>query len=338
LVLDEPDELGEGDTCMKLRVAQRRYILRGKVVLVGGLGGGGDSGGAIPIAFELGRLGIGVVFAGFVNARVEDIRGAEWVAGALLRVHPGSSSGSVRFFEPSIARLGYETYCICCRESRSKVLEAVEWLVDNYGVETIISVDLGGDSLVFGDEPLVGSWKEDMAALSILAEVSKKNNVKTYLAVAVLGGEAGGKGLSLPHLAENIQRLVRDNAYHGYYEPMGTVREKTLRVLPVLLKRTPSAMLTLYLDSLSGKTGTRNYHILYLQGKYTVKPYYRYHFFFDPVKVCQRSMFCQHMMRQWRQRARTDIIRKTIRRTPRLSLDRVVERLLKKPFIIGEHV
>lgn len=309
-----------------------------EIVVVGGLGGGGDSGGAVPIAFELERLGIRVVFAGFVNARVEDIRGAERVAGGLLRVYPGSSSGSIRFFEPGIAGLGYETYCICSKEPRPMVLEAVEWLVDNYGVEAIISVDLGGDSLVFGDEPLVGSWKEDMAALSILAEVSGRKTVKTYLAVAVLGGEAGGRGLSLPHLAENIQRLLRDNAYHGYYEPAGTVQEEALRVLPVLLKKTPSAMLALYLDSLSGRTGMRDYHVLYLQGRYPVKPYYRYHFFFDPVKVCRRSRFCQHMMRWWRRGARTDLIRKTIRRTPRLSLDRVVERLLEKPFMIGECV
>lgn len=309
-----------------------------EIVVVGGLGGGGDSGGAVPIAFELERLGIRVVFAGFVNARVEDIRGAVRVAGGLLRVYPGSSSGSIRFFEPGIAGLGYETYCICSKEPRPMVLEAVEWLVDNYGVEAIISVDLGGDSLVFGDEPLVGSWKEDMAALSILAEVSGRKTVKTYLAVAVLGGEAGGRGLSLPHLAENIQILLRDNAYHGYYEPAGTVREEALRVLPVLLKKTPSAMLALYLDSLSGRTGMRDYHVLYLQGRYPVKPYYRYHFFFDPVKVCRRSRFCQHMMRWWRRGARTDLIRKTIRRTPRLSLDRVVERLLEKPFMIGEYV
>ena len=309
-----------------------------EIVVVGGLGGGGDSGGAVPIAFELERLGIRVVFAGFVNARVEDIRGAERVAGGLLRVYPGSSSGSIRFFEPGIAGLGYETYCICSKEPRPMVLEAVEWLVDNYGVEAIISVDLGGDSLVFGDEPLVGSWKEDMAALSILAEVSGRKTVKTYLAVAVLGGEAGGRGLSLPHLAENIQRLLRDNAYHGYYEPAGAVQEEALRVLPVLLKKTPSAMLALYLDSLSGRTGMRDYHVLYLQGRYPVKPYYRYHFFFDPVKVCRRSRFCQHMMRWWRRGARTDLIRKTIRRTPRLSLDRVVERLLEKPFMIGECV
>ncbi len=277
-----------------------------------------------------------MVFAGFVNARVGDIRGAKRITGALLRVYPGSSASSLRFFEPSIAGLGYETYCICTKESRSKVLGAVEWLVENYDVETMISVDLGGDSLIFGDEPLVGSWKEDMASLSILAEVSRKGFTRTYLAVAVLGGEAGGRGLSLPHLAENIERLLRDNAYCGYYEPHGQVLKKTLQVLPMLLKRTPSAMLTLYLDSLRGNIGMREYHVLYLQGKYPVKPYYKYHFFFNPATVCRRSRFCQHMLKYWRQGARTDLLRKRIRRKPSISLDRVVEKLLEKPMNLQE--
>lgn len=308
----------------------------GRIVLVGGLGGGGDSGGALPLAFELNRLGIDTVFAGFINARSSDIRGAEKVGDALMKIYPFSSSLSVRFFEPNIASLGYETYCICCKESRSMVLEAVERLIKRYRAETLIYVDMGGDALVFGDEPLVGSWKEDMAALSILAEVAEKNGAKTYLAVGVLGGEAGGKGLSPPHLAENILSLLQDKAYYGYYRPEGDILEKILQILPVLLKKTPSAMLTLYLDALKGVHGAKDYHILYLQGKYPVRQYYKYHFFFNPVIVCKKSIFCQHMLRYWRRKARTDKIRKKIRRTPSIRLENIIDKLLKKRIDLGE--
>ncbi len=299
-------------------------------ILIGGLGGGGDSGGAIPIAFDLNKLGINTVFAGFIYARSRDIVKGVTITGALLRVYPYTSSPSTRFFEPGIASLGYETYVICCKEPRSKVLEAVKWLIKNYNVKTLIYVDMGGDSLVFGDEPLVGSWREDMAALSILAEISKKGFAKTYLAVGVLGGEAGGKGLSQPHLAENILRLLQDNAYYGYYEPNGETRRKTIHTLSRLLKRIPSAMLTLYLDSLHGVTGMKEYHVLYLQGKYPVKHYYRYHFFFDPLIVCKRSRFCQYMMRNWRDKIKTNTIRKKIRRKPSINLDHIIEKLLEK--------
>ncbi len=313
----------------------------GGVVLLGGLGGGGDSGGALPFAFELNRLGVTTVFAGFVNARVGDVRGAEHITGALMRVYSSTVSPSTRFFEPSIAFLGYETYCICCKEPRPMVLEAVNWLIRKYRVKTLIYVDMGGDSLVFGDEPLVGSWKEDMAALSILAETAEKNNVKAYLAVGVLGGEGGGKSLSQPHLAENISWLLRDKAYYGYYEPGKHTLRNLLQILPILLKKTPSPMLTLYLDALRGIQGTREYHILYLQGKYHVKQYYKYHFLFNPITVCKKSLFCQYMKKNWRKNTRTNTIRKKIRRTPPIKLETIINKLLEKKIdlktIIDKH-
>ena len=66
----------------------------------------------------------------------------------------------------------------------------------------------------------------------------------------------GGRGkLSRNHLVENIVNLVKDNACHGYYEPWGEVRSKTLEVVPKLLKAVPSAMLTFHCDSLLGIRG-----------------------------------------------------------------------------------
>ncbi len=307
-----------------------------KYVVLGGIGGGGDGGGALPFAYELEKRGVGVVFASFVNAFVSEIKQARVITGSLVRVYPYSYSPSFRFFEPSVAMLGYETYVVCTKESKDKVVKAMEWVIDTYGPKALIYVDMGGDALVFGDEPLVGSWKEDMAGLSILSEVSRKKNVRAFLGVGVLGGEAGGKGLSLPHLAENIEKLVRMKAYYGYYEPRDNVKKKLLNTLPRLLKKTPSAMLTLYFDSLRGVTGVKEYHVLYLQGTYPVKPYYRYHFFFDPVAVCKKSIFCQYMRKHWRRGARTDRIRKYIRRTPRMNLEKTVKKMLEKEFAIDK--
>ena len=160
-----------------------------------------------------------MVFVGFVSAKEKEIVGVERVTKALLRVRPDSSSSVVRFFEPALASLGHETYCICLRESRQAVLNALKWLVENYDVRSTVHANMGGDSLTFGDEPALGSWEDDMASLNVLVELSNANNVRTHLAVGVLGGE-GGRGLSPIYLAENLVELIND-AYHGYYEPMG---------------------------------------------------------------------------------------------------------------------
>ncbi len=267
-----------------------------ETILVGGLGGG-DSGGALPIALQLNKLGFKVVIASFVGARERDIHGARKVTNALLEIAPSSSSPSVRFFEPAMASLGYKTYCICLRESRNVVMEAMKWLIDKYKPKATIHVDMGGDSLLFGDEPYLGSWEEDMLALSILAKIKKRGLIKTYLAVGVLGGEEGGK-IPQQYLAENLVTLMRDGAYYGYFVPEGRLKEQTLEKLSKLLTISQSTMLSLYLDSLRGFVGMKEYHVLYLQGKYAVKDYYKYHFFFDTEKVCRRSKLCRQAMRQ----------------------------------------
>ena len=305
-----------------------------ETVLIGGLGGGGDSGGALPIALELNKLGIRTIFAGFVNAKQRDIRGAERITEALLRVTPDSSTRRVRFFDPIISSMGYETYCICSREHRKAAVEALEWLIKTYKVKALIYVDLGGDSLVFGDEPRMGSWRADTRALSVLAEIGRKGLAKTYLAVGVLGGEGGGS-ISQNHLAENVMNLLRDGAYYGYYVPEGEAKEEVIQLISEVLRRVPSGMLKFYLDSLRGLTGLRDYNILYLRGRFYVKEYYKYHFFFDPVKVCGRSWLCQRMTERGFV-SKGEIITRSIRRRPPIRMEDAVKELLKKRINFNE--
>jgi len=49
----------------------------------------------------------------------------------------------------------------------------MKWLIDKYKPKATIHVDMGDDSLLFGDEPYLGSWEEDMLASSILAKLKK---------------------------------------------------------------------------------------------------------------------------------------------------------------------
>ena len=312
-----------------LDTVSRKGTAAMETILVGGLGGGGDSGGALPIALQLNKLGFEVVIASFVGAREKDIHRARKVTSALLEITPSSSSPSVRFFEPAVASLGYKTYCICLRESRNAVMEAMKWLINRYKPKATIHVDMGGDSLLFGDEPYLGSWEEDMLALSIIAKIKKKGLVKTYLAVDVLGGEEGGK-IPQQYLAENLVTLMRDGAYYGYFVPEGKLKEQTLEKLSKLLTISQSAMLSLYLDSLRGFVGMKEYHVLYLQGKYAVKDYYKYHFFFDPEKVCKRSKLCRQVMRQ------KSLDKRGVRKKPSLRLEDVIKDMLKRKVNLKE--
>ncbi len=298
-----------------------------ETVIVGGLGGGGDGGGALPIALELGRLGVRTVFVSFVNLRQGDVINAEQVKWGLLKINPGSYTYK-RFFEPRIASMGYETYCLCLREPRKALVEAYSWLAERFNAKVSIHVDLGGDSLVFGDEPRMGTWRADMKALSVIAEMGKRGIVRPHLAVGVLGGEGGGE-ISQNHLAENVLRLLEEGAYYGYYEPEGELRKEVISRLSELLRAVPSGMLSFYLESLRGKTGLKRYNMLYLRGMYEIKDYYKYHFFFDPVGVCSKSWLCQQMMRKGYV-SRRELEGRSIRRRPPTELEQAVKELLKK--------
>ena len=299
-----------------------------ETVVVGGLGGGGDGGGALPIALELERLGAKVVFVSFVNVKQEDVKNAKQIAQGLLKVGPDSYTMRKRFFEPKIASMGYETYCLCLKEPRKTLVKAYERLIEELNAKTLIYVDLGGDSLVFGDEPNMGTWRADTKALSVIAEMGKKGLVRPYLAVGVLGGEGGGT-ISQNHLAENLLKLLEEKAYYGCYEPKGELRKEVIKRLTELLRRVPSGMLTFYLDSLKGLTGLNKYDMLYLHGWYVIKDYYKYHFFFDPVKVCSKSWLCQQMLKKGYV-SKWELEKRIIRRKPSTKLDHVVRELIKK--------
>ena len=267
-------------------------------VALGGLGGGGDVGGAMSIAIPFRRLGIEPVFISFGNCRVDDISGASRVSGAILKITADSWS-SGRFFEPHVASLGYETYLVCTRERKCEVVGGLKCLVRELGVEMFIVVDLGGDSLVFGDEPLLGSFKTDMLSLAALTEVAGETGLRVILAVGALGLEGGGGELSLPHLADNLLRLYRTGAYIGCYIPPKEVFGEVIAAMNYLLSRERSAMLTLYRDALLGKIGRRRYDVAYLHGEVTIKPYHGYLFLFKAKRVCEHSILCREALKGW---------------------------------------
>ena len=255
------------------------------MILVGGLGGGGDSGGSLSVALALKKLGFNVSILAMLNARNDDIISAKNLVGSLIEVYPYSWS-SGRFFEPHIASLGWRVYALCLREGLEEALKGLEFLKEKLGVKTVISVDFGADVLVKGDEPDVGSTSNDSLGLAVLVEASKRLKLETFLGVGVLGGEFGGC-IPVELLVENILEIVRSNGYLGVYEPRENVKREFLGVASYLLSRVPSLMLTIYVDALRNKLGKHFYNIAYFRGYFKVEEYHKYIFFFDPVKVCK---------------------------------------------------
>ena len=90
---------------------------------------------------------------------------------------------------------------------------AYNWIIDHHGIDTVILVDGGTDSILFGDEPGLGSVLED--AVSIVA-ANKAAGEQTMLA-AIGFGVDHYHGVSHYAFLENAARLTRDGGFLGAF-------------------------------------------------------------------------------------------------------------------------
>jgi len=266
------------------------------LLLVGGLGGGGDSAGALALALKFRRIGCDVSILGMVPCSVDSLIGAERLAGSLVKISPDTWAAG-RFFEPHIARLGWTVYVLCLNESLSMAVEGLEYLKDE-GAEAIVSVDFGGDALVRGDEPEVGSVAEDAMGLAIIQR-AEKLGFRTLLGVAAVGAEWGGC-IPMNLLVENVVKLAGLGAYYGVYLPDKDVRREFLIASERLLKHVPSFMLTVYREALEGRLGERFYRVAYFKGTFRVEKFHSFMYMFDPKAVCSLNFFCSEALRRGR--------------------------------------
>jgi len=156
------------------------------------------------------------------------------------------------------------------------------------GARAVVGVDFGGDALVKGDEPDVGSAYEDAMTIAALS----KAEVKAMLGVGMLGAELGGR-IPASILAENIVKIARGGGYLGAYEPQGETLGEFLRAARLLLQRAPSFMLTAYVDALEGRLGERQYDAAYFHGVFKVEPHHCHIFVFKAEAVAQFNRLAQ---------------------------------------------
>ncbi len=301
------------------------------MILVGGVGGGGDSAGALSLALYVRKkLGEKVAILGMVRARVKNIEKPKRVIKGIIEVK-AETWASGRFFEPHIASLGWETYVVCLEENLDDILEGLEVLVEEKSVKHIVSIDFGGDVIVRGDEPDLGSPVSDAVGLAVLAEAKEKLGLNTVLGVGNLGAEFGGV-IPMPLLVENLQEIAAAGGYYGAYKPPREVLSEFFMCAEYLRKRVPSFMLNVYLDALKGRFGENKYRVAYFNGVFRVEPHHGFIFMVDPVKACSLNTLCAVARRRRNIKAveKAARCRKVRRRKGVINWRKALERLLKK--------
>jgi hypothetical protein len=185
-------------------------------VLIAGCGGGFDVYAGIPLARHLFALGKGVVFANFSFTNLW-LSGGERVLPTTWRVDRQSSD--IPYFPEKwlvewLAARGQAVPVYAFAKSGVRPLSAAyRWIMEQHQIDQVLLIDGGTDSVIFGDEPGLGSVIED--AVSIIA-VNEAAGAQATLA-AIGFGMDHYHGVSHHAFLENTARLTRDGGFRGAF-------------------------------------------------------------------------------------------------------------------------
>ena len=185
-------------------------------VLIAGCGGGFDVFAGVPLTQYLRARGKSVVFANFSFTNLW-MCGGERIAPTLWRVDRQSSE--LPYFPEKwlVEWLNRnERPAPVYAFAKSGVVplsSAYELIIREHQIDLVVLVDGGTDSVIFGDEPGIGSAVED--AVSIVA-VSRAAGERAVLAALGFGIDHY-HGVSHHAFLENVARLTRDGDFLGAF-------------------------------------------------------------------------------------------------------------------------
>lgn len=201
---------------MRLDLPFDELLPAGATVLVAGMGGGFDVFCGLPIYFELTQKGYAVHLASLSFAALREYDDGERLSQTLVGVGPGSVDLAgyhpERFLAAWFRESRGEDVTVWCFDAAgtTALSEDYRTLVKRLGIDAIVLIDGGVDSLTRGDEERCGTILEDyvsMAAVSLLAEVPVR--VMACIGMGVEGDVSHGRVL------ENIAALTRNEGLLG---------------------------------------------------------------------------------------------------------------------------
>jgi hypothetical protein len=187
-----------------------------KNLLIAGMGGGFDIFCGLPIYFELKKHGINAHLANYSFSDIENVDFGLRLTKTLVGVTPKPER--VYPYFPEFHLVNWfkekrnEDITIWCfhKKGAAPLTENYKILVEHLGIDGILLVDGGVDSLVRGDEWEVGTAVEDLTSLFAVNQLS---DVPTRLLACI--GFGAEKNLTHAHILENIADLTKIGGFLG---------------------------------------------------------------------------------------------------------------------------
>lgn len=195
----------------------------GRCVLIAGCGGGFDVFSGVPIGTYLVRRGCQVTYANYSLSALWDSGGTQvddvtWLV--------DEKAASLAYFPEKVLaewllRHGWPAPVYAFDSTGARPLaRAYKSLCERHAFDLVVLVDGGTDSLIFGDEPGLGTVLEDAISIVAACEAAGDRAV-----LASLGfGVDHYHGVSHHSFLENAARLMREDGYLGGFSLVkGTV-------------------------------------------------------------------------------------------------------------------
>jgi hypothetical protein len=265
-------------------------------VLVAGAGGGFDIFSGLPLYFGLRAAGVEAHLANLSFSRLTTTD-APRLAPVLFEVTAETKGSRGYFPERHLARWlreqGAEVPIYCFEQTGVRPLaEGYRALVERLGVDAVLLVDGGTDSLMRGDEAGLGTPQEDIASILAVEELDVPIKV-----LACLGfGIDTFHGICHAHFLEAVAELSREGAFLGAWSltrempEVERFQEAAAAVLEAM-RHQPSVVTTSIVSALEGRFG--NYHTTERTRGSTlfINPLMTFYWCFRLEPVAQRIMY-----------------------------------------------
>jgi len=189
-------------------------------ILLAGAGGGFDIYSGIPLYFNLRKQGKKVVLANFSFTWLSETT-SEKVFPFCYQIRSGDSDLSGRnYFPERYLKLwlglqsenpniyGFE------RTGVIPLKEAYKYLIKKHDIDTVLLVDGGTDSLMFGDEDGLGTPQEDVCSMAAVY----RSGIKKQFLLSVGFGIDHFHGVSHFRFLENVAQIAKEGGYLGMFQ------------------------------------------------------------------------------------------------------------------------
>jgi hypothetical protein len=190
-------------------------------ILILGMGGGFDVFSGLPIHYTLEKMGIKAHIANFTHApwpsipnHVETIPMASGCVGITGNIKQASENLPEAYLSSWFRDVEQKDVTVWAFKRDQNVKEysnSLNTLVKHLGIDTILLVDGGVDSIMIGDEDGSGTMLEDTLTLAAV----KNANVKNRILACVGFGTEIEENLSHYLALENMAKLNKQQAFYG---------------------------------------------------------------------------------------------------------------------------